>query len=48
MSGTPDENDWYEKENGKKGQDPKGPIEIAEDTEDKNKSQENISPKQNK
>ena len=40
MSGTPDENDWFEKEDGKKGQDPKGPTEIAEDTEDKNKSQE--------
>ena len=40
MSGTPDENDWFEKEDGKKGQDPKGPTEIAEDTEDKNKGQE--------
>ena len=40
MSGTPGENDWFEKEDGKKGQDPKGPTEIAGDTEDKNKGQE--------
>ena len=40
MSGTPGENDWFEKEDEKKGQDPKGPTEIAGDTEDKNKGQE--------
>ena len=40
MSGTPGENDWFEKEDGKTGQDPMGPTEIAGDSHDKNKGQE--------
>ena len=39
MSGTPGENDWFEKD-GKMGQDPRGPTGIAGDTPDKNKGQE--------
>ena len=40
MSGTPGENDWFERVNGKEGQDPKGPIQMDEDTVDKDKGQE--------
>ena len=40
MSGTPGENDWFERVNKKAGQDPKGPIQMDGDTVDKDKGQE--------
>ena len=40
MSGTPGENDRFEKGDGKTGQDPRGPTEMAGDTEEKDKGQE--------